>query len=182
MLCVKAYKVTKKRNLRVQAQIERLKADALLRRDFACVTHELIASSPDRRLIEGIAMNVQLAVEDAADMIAAFEPLAQEKKLVYTLEYFIQDAGQGLSEFFMRNGRPLITLAPVALKAVGADELAAPAAQMLPMCDDEDESVSVDKSLREAIDAEFKGIYNQEQLVKAAADYIRKNAQVFVLQ
>ena len=68
-------------------------------------------------------MNIQIKLENAPNMEKAFNALPLEKKYIYTLEYFDEDAKKSLSTFFKNNGEPLLGLASPALSAVGLYEI-----------------------------------------------------------
>lgn len=177
---MKALKAGKKRRERLKAETERLKRESELRRDFKVLTAELLKDTPDERLLAGVAMSIQLPLEKEADMTVPFKELPREKQYIYTLEYFFEDCEKSLSNFLRCNGQPLIGLAPEALRAVGLDEAAATVSEMLPMLDDNDEETSFDSEKCERLDAEFAKIYNPQALLAAAADYIKKNQNIFI--
>ena len=177
---MKALKAGKKRRERLKAETERLKRESELRRDFKVLTAELLKDTPDERLLAGVAMSIQLPLEKEADMTVPFKELPREKQYIYTLEYFVEDCEKSLSNFLRCNGQPLIGLAPEALRAVGLDEAAATVSEMLPMLDDNDEETSFDSEKCERLDAEFAKIYNPQALLAAAADYIKKNQNIFI--
>ncbi len=178
----KALKSSKARRARVEREEALFKRDKELRRDFATLTEEIFQNTDDERLLSGVAMNIQIPLEPQTDMTPAFLLLPPEKQYVYTLEYFGEDTKKGLSEFFKANGRPLITLAPEALRAIGLFSTAALSEQMLPMCDDEDETVSVDPALKESLNIAFNEEFDRAAFVAAAAKYIRDNKEIFLRQ
>ena len=125
-------------------------------------------------------------VEQFADLqllrykVHGFEQLPlEEKKFVYTLEYFDEDAKKGLSAFFKNNGEPLISMVPDALNAIGAGKYVEHYATLLPMYDPDSE-VSIDYSVIGKVDEEFASIYNSDELLRLAAKYILKNKEIFL--
>ncbi len=175
-----AMKSSKKRRELIEREKALFRRDNELRRDFLKLTEEKIRDTADERLLSGIAMNIQIPLEAQTDMIAAFNLLPLEKQYVYTLEYFGEDTNKGLSEFFKANGRPLITIAPDALLAIGLKSIAALALQMLPMCDDDNDEISVDTALRDSLDASFDEQFDRTAFYTNAAKYIRDNDKIFL--
>jgi hypothetical protein len=112
-------------------------------------------------------------------MTESFNALPQEKKNVYALEYFDEDAKKNLSVFFKNNGEPLISIIPDALNAIGAGKYVEHYATLLPMYDPDSE-VSIDYSVIGKVDEEFASIYNSDELLRLTAKYILKNKEIFL--
>lgn len=164
---------------------ERLKKEAAiwqrdydLRQNYSVLTLKKIENAPQDELLHGAAMNIQVKLENEKNMNDAFGLLPTEKKYIYTLEYFDEDAKNALSRFFKNNGAPLTALASPALKELGFEKEAALVDALYPMYD-EDSDVSVDNAAVAKADAEFAEVYDSAALCNAAAKYIAENAGVF---
>ena len=118
-------------------------------------------------------------LEKATDMTESFNALPDEKKFIYALEYFDEDAKKSLSAFFRNNGEPLISIVPDALNAIGAGKYVEHYATLLPMYD-LDSEVSIDYNIIGKVDEEFSSLYNSDQLLRLSAKYILKNKEIFL--
>ncbi len=179
ILWKKALKASRERRERLKKEAEIWRRDFELRENFRELTEEKIDRTPCAELLHGVAMNIQIGLENAPNMEKAFDALPLEKKYVYTLEYFDEDVKISLSRFFKNNGEPLIGLASPALEALGLSSYSAPVKKLYPMFDPESE-VSVNYTEIDEADAEYKKIYKSEELLKSAADYIKNNRQIFL--
>lgn len=175
----KAMQSSKARRERLKKEAAIWQRDYDLRQTFAILTDDVIKQTEDTELLHGVAMNIQIELENAQNMNSAFEELPNEKKYVYTLEYFDEDAKKSLSSFFKNNGAPLVPLVPDALKAVGAENYIEILAPLMPMYD-VDSEVSIDRIVIAKADAEFQKIYDSSLLCRLAANYIKENAQIFL--
>ena len=124
-------------------------------------------------------MNIQAMLEKATDMTESFNALPQEKKFIYSLEYFDEDAKKSLSTFFKNNGEPLISIIPDALNAIGAGKYIEIYGTLLPMYDPDSE-VSIDYNIIGKVDEEFTSLYNSDELLRLSAKYILKNKEIFL--
>ena len=175
----KALKSGKARRERLKKEAAIWKRDYELREKFTILTEEKLNSTEETELLHGAAMNIQVMLEKATDMTESFNTLPEEKKFVYTLEYFDEDAKKGLSAFFKNNGEPLISIVPDALNAIGAGKYVEHYATLLPMYDPDSE-VSVDYNIIGKVDEEFSSIYNSDELLRLSAKYILKNKEIFL--
>ena len=175
----KALKAGKERREKMKKEAAIWKRDYELREKFTILTEEKLNSTEETELLHGVAMNIQVMLEKATDMTESFNALPQEKKFVYALEYFDEDAKKNLSVFFKNNGEPLISMVPDALNAIGAGKYIEAYATLLPMYDPDSE-VSVDYSVIGKVDEEFASIYNSDELLRLAAKYILKNKEIFL--
>ncbi len=155
------------------------KRDYDLREKFSVLTEEKLRYTSDSELLHGVAMNIQIFLEKQADMTKSFKELPIEKQYIYTLEYFDEDAKNSLSLFFKNNGEPLISLASEALAVIGYDEIIDFVKELYPMYDP-DSLVSVDYIKIPLLDEKFKEIYNSYKLLSLAAEYIKKNKEIFI--
>ena len=175
----KALKSGKARREKMKKEAAIWKRDYELREKFTILTEEKLNSTEETELLHGVAMNIQVKLEKANDMTESFNALPQEKKFVYALEYFDEDAKKNLSVFFKNNGEPLISMVPEALNAIGAGKYVEHYATLLPMYDPDSE-VSIDYSVIGKVDEEFASIYNSDELLRLAAKYILKNKEIFL--
>lgn len=180
----KASDSSKKRQAEQEKIKARLRHEAELKRDFEVLTEEKIMNCDEARLFEGAAANIQFHLEKFEDMEAEFEKLSQPQKYVYTCFYLVEDAldeaGEGLYEFFLRNGKPLTPIAEDAVRAItGNEKLAAVVAKAYAMSDDDNEDVSVTDEEKRALNLEFSDeVFTK--CVNCGAEYIRKNAESFI--
>lgn len=178
-VCIKAARVSRIRRERLKKEAAIWKRDYDLRQNFSVLTEEKLKETEDTELLHGVAMNIQVMLENKIDMIASFNEMPDEKKFIYALEYFDEDAKQSLSTFFKNNGAPLVPLIPQALKAIGADEYL-PFINAVADMYDEDSEVSIDYSIVEKNDVQFSEAYDSTKLCRLCADYIKKNKNIFL--
>lgn len=176
---IKALSASRLRKERLKKEAEIWKRDYELREKYTVLTEEKLKECTDTELLHAVAMNIQVQLENAIDMNKAFIELAQEKKFIYTLEYFDEDAKTSLSSFFKNNGAPLLPNILPALKAVEAHNLLTYAELLYPMYDPDSE-VSIDYELIQKTDEQFKEAYDSQELCILAAVYIKKNINIFM--
>ena len=175
----KALKSSRERRERLKREGAIWKRDYDLRQNFSVLTEEKLKETADTELLHGVAMNIQVFLENATNMNEAFENLPEEKKYIYTLEYFDEDAKNSLSSFFKNNGAPLVPMLPNALKAVGAHKYSSIVAPLVNMYDPDSET-SVDYPAIEKADELFKENYNSDELLRLCAGYIKNNKEIFL--
>lgn len=175
----KALKSSRGRRERLKREGAIWKRDYDLRQNFSVLTEEKLKETADTELLHGVAMNIQVFLENATNMNEAFENLPEEKKYIYTLEYFDEDAKNSLSSFFKNNGAPLVPMLPNALKAVGAHKYSDIVAPLVNMYDPDSEA-SVDYPAIEKADEIFKEKYNSDELLRLCAGYIKNNKEIFL--
>lgn len=175
----KALKSGKERRERLKKEAAIWKRDYELREKFTVLTEEKLNSTEETELLHGVAMNIQASLEKATDMTELFNTLPQEKKFVYALEYFDEDAKKSLSTFFKNNGEPLISVVPDALNAIGEGKYVEHYGRLLPMYDPDSE-VSIDYDIIARVDEEFSFVYNSDELLRLSAKYILKNKSIFL--
>ena len=174
----KALKSSKERRERLKKEAAIWKRDYELREKFTVLTDDKINRTEETELLHGVAMNIQVTLENAIDMNKAFDELSQEKKNIYTLEYFDEDAKTSLSAFFKNNGAPLVPNIKIALTAIDASELIEYVDVLYPMYDPDSE-VSIDYAVIQKTDEQFKNIYDSDKLCRKCAVYIKKNKENF---
>lgn len=175
----KALKSSRERRERLKREGAIWKRDYDLRQNFSVLTEEKLKETADTELLHGVAMNIQVFLENATNMNEAFENLPEEKKYIYTLEYFDEDAKNSLSSFFKNNGAPLVPMLPNALKAVGAHKYSDIVAPLVNMYDPDSEA-SVDYPTIEKADELFKEKYNSDEFLRLCAGYIKNNKEIFL--
>ena len=175
----KALKSGKERRERLKKEAAIWKRDYELREKFTILTEEKLNSTEETELLHGVCMNIQVMLEKATDMTESFNALPDEKKFIYALEYFDEDAKKSLSAFFRNNGEPLISIVPDALNAIGAGKYVEHYATLLPMYD-LDSEVSIDYNIIGKVDEEFSSLYNSDELLRLTAKYILKNKEIFL--
>ena len=176
---IKAMGASRARRERLKKEAAIWKRDYDLRQNFSVLTDDKIKETEETELLHGVAMNIQAMLEKSTDMTESFNALPQEKKFVYALEYFDEDAKKNLSVFFKNNGEPLISMVPDALNAIGAGKYVEHYATLLPMYDPDSE-VSIDYNIIGKVDEEFSVLYNSDELLRLAAKYILKNKEMFL--
>ncbi len=176
---VKALKAGKERRERLKKEAAIWKRDYELREKFTVLTEEKLNSTEETELLHGVAMNIQAMLEKSTDMTESFNALPNEKKYIYALEYFDEDAKKALSTFFKNNGEPLISVVPDALNAIGENKYIEHYGKLLPMYDPDSE-VSIDYGIISKVDEEFSSIYDSDKLCRSSAKYILKNKDIFL--
>ena len=175
----KALSASRERRERLKREGAIWRRDYELRERFSVLTEEKLKSTSDTELLHGVAMNIQVELENKADMNEAFVLLPIEKKIIYTLEYFDEDAKKSLSTFFKNNSAPLTPIVPDALAAIGAEKYIDFISPILPMYDEET-AVSVDYTVIAKADEKFAEIYDSDELCRLSAQYIKKNKEIFL--
>ena len=176
---IKALSASRIRKERLKKEAEIWRRDYELREKYSVLTEEKFKKCDDSELLHAVAMNIQVQLENAIDMNKAFYELPQEKKYIYTLEYFDEDAKNSLSSFFKNNGAPLLPNISEALNAVGENRILELVQVIYPMYDPDSE-VSIDYELIGKIDEQFKEIYDSDEFCRLVAVYIRKNIKMFI--
>lgn len=109
-----------------------------------------------------------------------FLALSDEEKNVYTAWYIREEVtNEGFSAYFRNCGNSLGKLSVDVLGVMGLLELDAVMKTACAMFDEESE-VSCDKEQVAAVNGQFKAAYNAEEYCRAAAQYVRANADKFV--
>ena len=175
----KALTASRERREKIKREGEIWKRDYDLRQKFSVLTDDKIKETADADLLHGVAMNIQVALENEINMNESFRLLPYEKQFIYTLEYFDEDAKKSLSTFFKNNGAPLVPLIPDALKAIGAEKYIETISPLVSMYDP-DSDVSVDYTVIGKADEKFKAIYDSDELCRLSGQYIKKNKEIFL--
>lgn len=167
------------RRERLKKEAEIWKKDYELRQEFKTLTLEKLNSTDANKMLSGVCMNIQIELENAPDMNEAFLKLPEEKKYIYCLEYFDEDASKSLSTFFKNNGSPLTDFIIKAIKTVGYEDILPLIETIYPMYDDNSD-VSIDYTVIDKTDDKFKDVYNQNKLYDLVSKYVKANKDIFV--
>jgi hypothetical protein len=176
---IKAMSASRIRREKLKKEAEIWKKDYELRQEFKTLTLEKINSTDTNKMLSGVCMNIQIELENAPDMNEAFLKLPEEKKYIYCLEYFDEDASKSLSTFFKNNGSPLIDFIIEAIKTIGYEEILPLVEVIYPMYDDNSD-VSIDYTVIDKTDDKFKEIYNPNKLYDLVSKYVKANKDIFV--
>ena len=175
----KALKSSKERRERLKKEAAIWKRDYELREKFTVLTDDKINRTEETELLHGVAMNIQVFLENAPDMNEAFTNLPKEKKYVYLAEYFDEDAQKSLSTYFKNNGAPLLPYTEAALNALGAEKYTRIIGPLFPMYDDESD-VSIDYAIIAKVNEEFASVYDSTEFCRMCAKYIKENKDIFL--
>lgn len=179
-VCIKASAASRIRREKLKKEAEIWKKDYELRQEFRTLTPDKLNSTPNNKMLSGVCMNIQIELENTPDMNEAFSMLPNEKKYIYCLEYFDEDAIKSLSTFFKNNGSPLTDFVTQAIKAVGYNEILPLVETLYPMYDDNSD-VSIDYAVIEKTDDRFKEIYSQNKLYDLVTKYVKANKEIFII-
>ena len=177
---VKANKAVKATNERKKELIKKLDHLKMLRENYSEITKDSIISDSGEFLLEGVASNIQLNLEKSEDMNAEFENLCEEKKLVYTANYFLEDGIEKASNFFKEYSEPLTLYIEKAVKLFAGEEASHLVGKLCEMYDEENEEVSYIEGEIEEIDKKLSELITAESFKQNAAEYIKNNCEMFV--
>lgn len=172
----KAIASGKKREEEKKKIIAELEKEKALRNEFRTVNEDTFSpEKDDYRLIVGMCANVQMSIEKAEDINAAFAELSQTKRNIYCLGYVFEDSQKGLSNFFRSNGEPLLSTAKNAVDELLDGAFAKIFNSEFIMLDENDETTSVNEERLAELDGEFESLMatDGEKIYSLAADYIR---------
>lgn len=172
----KAIASGKKREEEKEKIIAELEKEKALRNEFRTVNEDTFSpEKDDYRLIVGMCANVQMSIEKAEDINAAFAELSQAKRNIYCLGYVFEDSQKGLSNFFRSNGEPLLSTAKNAVDELLDGAFAKIFNSEFIMLDENDETTSVNEEKLAELDGEFERLMatDGEKIYSLAADYIR---------
>ncbi len=178
-VCIKASAASRTRREKLRKEAEIWKKDYELRQEFRTLSLEKLNSTDTNKMLSGVCMNIQIELENAPDMNEAFSMLPNEKKYIYCLEYFDEDATKSLSTFFKNNGAPLTDFVTQAIKAVGYNEILSLVESLYPMYNDNSD-VSIDYTVIEKTDDKFREIYDQNKLYDLVTKYVKANKEIFI--
>lgn len=178
----KAIASGKKREEEKKKIIAELEKEKALRNEFRTVNEDTFSpEKDDYRLIVGMCANVQMSIEKAEDINAAFAELSQTKRNIYCLGYLFEDSQKDLSNFFRSNGEPLLSTAKNAVDELLGGDFAKIFNSEFIMLDENDETTSVNEERLAELDGEFERLMatDGEKIYGLAADYIRSAKSEF---
>lgn len=180
VMMAKASKAVKKSNAEKEELIKKLDHLKMLREKYEILTEESIKNDTSDMLLEGVASNIQLTIEKTEDMNEAFEELSDNKKMIYALNYFIDDAKESVRKFFKEYTKPLTPYAVMATDKFADEKSKELVRKMYEIFDDENEETSFFESEVEKIEEELKASLDFEKMLRTANEFIRENAKEFV--
>lgn len=179
----KAITSGKKRNEEREKIIADLEREKALRNEFRNPDESTFSEDKDDyRLIVGMCANVQMRLEKASNMNAAFSELSEVKKNTYCLGYVFEDSKNKLSEYFRSNGEPLLSASKNAVNEVIGGDFGEIFNKEFVMLDENDETTSVDNDLLSKYDDQFSNLISKKgaEIYKKTAEYIRSNKDEFL--
>lgn len=179
----KAITSGKKRNEEREKIIADLEREKALRNEFRNPDESTFSEDKDDyRLIVGMCANVQMRLEKASNMNAAFSELSEVKKNAYCLGYVFEDSKNKLSEYFRSNGEPLLSASKNAVNEVIGGDFGEIFNKEFVMLDENDETTSVDNDLLSKYDDQFSNLISEKgaEIYKKTAEYIRSNKDEFL--
>lgn len=180
VMMAKASKAVKKSNAEKEELIKKLDHLKMLREKYEILTEESIKNDTSDMLLEGVASNIQLTIEKTEDMNEAFEELSDNKKMIYALNYFIDDAKESVRKFFKEYTKPLTPYAVMATDKFADEKSKELVRKMYEIFDDENEETSFFESEVEKIEEELKASLDFEKMLRTANEFIRENAKEFI--
>lgn len=180
VMMAKASKAVKKSNAEKEVLIKKLDHLKMLREKYEILTEESIKNDTSDMLLEGVASNIQLTIEKTEDMNEAFEELSDNKKMIYALNYFIDDAKESVRKFFKEYTKPLTPYAVMATDKFADEKSKELVRKMYEIFDDENEETSFFESEVERIEEELKASLDFEKMLRTANEFIRENAKEFI--
>ncbi len=157
-------------NEKMQKEFERIK---MLNEKYSELDREKVLSADAKELSEGVTAVLQYKLEKSQTPDADFLNEEKWKREVYALNYFDEDVtADSLSFFFRHNGGPLPQEAVNGIDSIGYDKIKSVVGQMYAMCDDKNESVSVDKNRIAELDEKFRNLYDSEEFFAKIRLYI----------
>lgn len=145
---------------------------------FKDLKSETIESISEEELLEGLAFHYLKQLEKSQDSEKAFLELPIEKRYIYALDVFCDDAS--VKTFFKENSSILTSIIIDALCVIGLEEEAKGLEKVKLMYDEEDYTTSIDYNYIEKAEADFKESDILTKIKHNAAQYIKSNAQLFI--
>jgi len=179
-VCYKAAVATKDAKREREKMINSLNRSRELKNEFEGIGEQGILDSDNARLLEGMALLTDLKLRKEIRPNEAFAGLPEERKIAYVLNCILEDCDGTVSSFFKRNTPPVSSLASVALSAAGMNELSGLFESVFPMFDEDDEEFSLDEEKIKAADKQFGRLFNKDDFILLAGQYIKNNARAFI--
>ena len=166
-------------NAEVKKQLEELKRLKLLKDKYKDFNADVIANSDSAEVLEGATAVIQAEIEKAEDPEKVFGSFTGPQRYVYTLYYFLEDAGtQGLSFFFKNNGDELRSIAADALSAAGCESMSSTVRAMWYLFDDSRAESPMDLSELDRLDSQFEAVFDKNALLEKIRQYVSDNADL----
>lgn len=162
-----------------QRQMEKLEYEAGVLKDFAALSEEKLKAADKKRAFDGVAMNIQKALEKQPNMDSAFAALPEAQRRIYALYYLAEDSRDGLSEFFKCNSAPLTPVARDAVRELLPQNAVEAFEKEYNAYDPEDEVTSLIKGEIDENDRAYAEAMENFDFYTACVDYIIKNLPSF---
>lgn len=175
----KAMKISARNRADREKFLAESKYENMVRAEFRALDARSAEQAEPKRLLDGAALSLQAALEDKADMSAAFLELPEPQQLIYALYFFFEDATDGLSVFFRRNGKPLTPAALRAARLFFGAEAVSLVEQTYAAYNEENETASLLPEEVARWDEEFAALAVPQAALPQIAAYIRENWEVF---
>lgn len=173
----KSMKRSSKIRRETMAKMDRIKA---LSDRYVTLISDDLATINDADLFDAVIIRLWKKLGKEEEELQNFNALSLEEKNIYTAWYIREEVlNDGFSAYFRNCGNALGKLSEDVMATLGLyelDEILKQACEMF----DENSEVSCDKNQIKAISTVFKTAYNADEYCKAAADYIKANADKFV--
>lgn len=179
-MIIKANKAVKRTNAQKEELKQRLDRMKMLKENYSDLTVEKIKSDESDLLVAGIASNIQRELEKADDMNEAFELLSDDKKTIYALSWFLDEAKASVRGFFREYSRPLTPYVIRATELFAPKDVQKDMKRIFDIYDDENEGVSFFEDEVAEIDKRLIQTLNFDEILKNANEYVKGNAERFV--
>lgn len=162
-----------------QRQMEKFEYEAGVLKEFAALSEEKLKAADKKRAFDGVAMNIQKALEKQPNMDSAFAALPEAQRRIYALYYLAEDSRDGLSEFFKCNSAPLTPVARDAVRELLPQNAVEAFEKEYNAYDPEDEVTSLIKGEIDENDRAYAEAMENFDFYTACVDYIIKNLPSF---
>lgn len=180
IMIFRAYKAAQKRNREKEEIIKKLDHLKMLRENYSDLTIEKIKNDESDLLLEGVASSIQFSIEKTDDMNEAFENLNEEKKMIYALNYFLEDGRKNVRDFFKQYQRPLTPFVIVGCENFLDEDVVIKLKRLFDIYDEDNEEVSFVEEEVAKLSEELNEKIDFDLLLKNANEFIRENAEKFI--
>lgn len=179
-MIIKANKAVKRANAQKEEFKKRLDRMKMLKENYQELTVEKIKNDDSGLLVAGIATMIQYKVEKSSDMNEEFELLNDDQKMIYALNWFLDEAKNSIRGFFREYSRPLTPHVIRATDLFANKESKKDLHRLFDIYDDENESVSFFEVEVAEIDERLQKTLDFDYTLKNAIEYVKENAEKFV--
>lgn len=179
-VCYKAGKASARTHRRNEEIMKKLDEENRLRNEFAILTSRLIDGAEPERLVKGIGLNLYKRLENAPELVDAFNGLTACEQELYALYFALDESQSRLSDFFKANGRPLTCTANSLFSKLYPGEAAEIFEREFLAFDSEDEGTSFIPEQIKQLDERFAELSAKTDFYAPAAEYIRNNSDEFL--